>query len=176
MVRAARPRNARAGLLMVDIAIPRDIEPGVAALPGVSVIDLDDLADLIESNKNRRMDAAGQVEADVDERTSDFLSWVSGHRSGETIRDLYAQADQIRFDQLERALRRMPNLDERARERLEIFSLQLVNALLHQPVSQVWDWEHGAGNAEALRRIFGLDAAVDEQTSEDRTPKVHPAA
>ena len=176
-VREALSQRAGKALTLIDIAIPRDIEAGVADLPGVSVCDLDDLADLIERNKGRRMDAAGEVEADVDARTEDFLSWLAGHRSGETIRDLYMQADQIRLDQLERALRRMPNLAARERERLEIFSLQLVNALLHQPVSQVWDWERGASNAEALRRIFGLDTAeTAQQTTEDRKRRINPAA
>lgn len=177
IVEHAIKRHSGNGVLMIDIAIPRDIEAEVGDIPGVAIADLDDLAGLIEQNKSRRLDAADQVEADVRERTDEFLSWLSGHRSGETIRDLYDQADQIRIEQLERALRRMPNLDERERERLEIFSLQLVNALLHQPVSQVWDWERGATNAEALRRIFGLDENTsDERTAEDGKRRITPAA
>ncbi len=164
-------------LLLVDIAIPRDVEPGVAELPGVTVVGLDELGELIQRNKDSRLDAASEVERDIDARTDEYLSWLAGHISGETIRDLYDHADGIRREQLERALKRMANLDERDRERLEIFSYQLVNALLHQPVSEVWDWERGPGNAEALRRIFGLGpAAEDKQTSADGKRRITPAA
>lgn len=177
IVKAACSERQGSDLLMIDIAVPRDIESGVDELPGVTVADLDDLSDLIQSNKDRRMDAASEVEQDVDERTDDFLSWLAGHRSGETIRDLYHHADAIRFDQLERALKRMPNLDERERERLEIFSYQLVNALLHQPVSEIWDWERGPGNAEALRRIFGLETRPDsKETADSGKRRINPAA
>jgi glutamyl-tRNA reductase len=177
IVREARARSRQAKLLMIDIAIPRDIEAEAAEIPGVTVADLDDLANLIQGNRDRRLDAATEVEADVDNRTDDFLSWLAGHSSGRTIRDLYEQADQIRIDQLERALRRMPLLEERERERLEIFSLQLVNAMLHQPVSQVWDWERGHANAEALRRLFDLDATEPEdQAAVHQKRRIHPAA
>jgi glutamyl-tRNA reductase len=163
-------------LLMVDIAIPRDIEPGVSHLSGVKVVDLDDLSDLIQSNLDQRLDAAVELEADIEQRTEDFLRWLAGHSSGETIRDLFDHANDIRLDQLERALRRLPNLDARERERLEIFSLQLVNALLHQPVSQVWDWERGASNAEALRRIFGLEPDAPLRQPEEKKRRINPAA
>ena len=177
IVRAARAIEPGNDLLMVDIAIPRDIEPEVDRHAGVKVIDLDDLSELIQTNLDRRMDAAIELEAYIENRSQDFLRWLAGHSSGETIRELYDHADQIRLDQLERALRRMPKLDDRERERLEIFSLQLVNALLHQPVSQVWDWEEGEDNAEALRRIFGLDEAPSsERTADEEKRSINPAA
>ena len=177
VIRSARRLDPLGAILMVDIAIPRDIEPDVSLCSGVKVIDLDDLSELIQTNLDRRMDAALELEADVTRRSREFLRWLAGHSSGETIRELYNHADQIRLDQLNRALRRMPKLDDRERERLEIFSLQLVNALLHQPVSQVWDWEQGESNAEALRRIFGLDVSPSaEQTADEEKRSIDPAA
>lgn len=152
MLPAANERD----ILMIDIAIPRDIDPKVAAVPGVTLRDLDDLQCLIDANLKRRLGAVDDIEADVEERTTAFMSWLSGHRAGATIRDLYDYAERVRAEQLARALRKMPNLTERERRQLEIFSVQLTNALLHQPVSQLWDADHAASNAAALRRLFGL--------------------
>jgi glutamyl-tRNA reductase len=93
------------------------------------------------------------------------MSWLSGHSAGATIRDLYEHAERVREEQVARALRKMANLSQREREQLEIFSVQLTNALLHQPVSQLWDADNAPGNADALRRLFclgDLDAGEDE--------------
>lgn len=153
--------------LVLDIAMPRDIEPDVATLPGVTVCDLDDLQDLIEMNLERRLGAAREIEADIESRTDTFLGWLAGHNSGRTIRDLYDHAEQIRSDQITRALRRMSQLTDREREQLEMFSVQLTNALLHDPVSQIWDRERGAGNADAVRRLFNLDRQRSDASHDD---------
>lgn len=162
-----RGQDCDSPCLLLDIAVPRDIEPDVAALPGVTVCDLDDLHDLIEINLQSRLGAAREIEADIESRTDTFLGWLAGHSSGRTIRDLYDHAEQIRSDQIARALRRMSHLTEREREQLEIFSVQLTNALLHDPVSQIWDQERGAGNADAVRRLFNLDRQLHDPSKDD---------
>lgn len=154
MLPASRERD----ILMIDIAVPRDLDPSLAELPGVTVRDLDDLQSLIDTNLERRKGAIDGIEEDIEERTTDFMGWLSGHRAGPTIRDLFDFAEQVRAEQLARAYRKMPNLTPRERQQLEIFSMQLTNALLHQPVSQLWDADNAASNAAALRRLFGLEA------------------
>jgi glutamyl-tRNA reductase len=167
----ANREQARA-ILMVDIAIPRDIDVDVAGIPGVTVCDLDDLQELIQANLDRRMGAASEIEDDVNERTATFMSWLSGHSAGATIRDLYDFAEEVRVDQVARALRKMAHLSAREREQLEMFSVQLTNALLHQPVSQLWDADRGMANADAIRRLFNLgdlDAAGPAEEPRSRT-------
>ncbi|CAN5617641.1 glutamyl-tRNA reductase [soil metagenome] len=166
-VLAGRRGQSTRPCLMIDIAMPRDIEPDVAGLPGITVCDLDDLHDLIEINLENRKGAAREIEADIEARTNTFLGWLAGHSSGRTIRDLYRHAEGIRSDQIERALRRMSNLTPREREQLEVFSVQLTNALLHDPVSQIWDRDRGAENADAVRRLFSLGAPEAADTQED---------
>ncbi|MEZ4522602.1 MAG: hypothetical protein R3A46_13295 [Thermomicrobiales bacterium] len=113
----------------------------------------------------------------MEERTNTFLSWLAGHSSGRTIRDLYDHAERVRVDQVARALRRLSGLSEREREQLEIFSVQLTNALLHDPVSQIWDYDQGAANANAVRRLFGLDDnIVDDENAVERERRPGSAA
>ncbi len=173
VVLAQREALPAGNTLMIDIAIPRDIDPRVAEIPGVTVCDLDDLQALIQTNLERRKSIAVDIEHDVDARTTAFMSWMSGHSAGKTIRDLYDHAEQVRADQVLRVLRKLCDLSDREREQIEIFSSQLVNALLHQPVSQIWDHQIGASNADAIRRLFGLDepspAPVTESTPQSRT-------
>jgi glutamyl-tRNA reductase len=162
-----RQAGGSGSTVMIDIAIPRDIDAAVCDLDGVALYDLDDLRGRIDANLNQRMSAAHEIESDVETRADAFMSWLSGHRAGPTIRDLYEHAEHLRGEQLARALRRMPGLTERERDMLEMFSVQLTNALLHQPVSKLWDPDTGAFDAAAIRRLFDLDGDAGGAVARD---------
>jgi glutamyl-tRNA reductase len=163
--------------VMIDIAVPRDIDPAVGELAGVALYDLDDLRGRIDANISQRMSAAGEIEDDVESRADAFMSWLSGHRAGPTIRDLYEHAEQLRIEQYARALRRLPSLSDRERQLLEIFSVQMTNALLHQPVSRLWNTDTGAADAAAIRRLFDLDDGPEgDSLREDGPPEAGSAA
>ncbi|MFW6074405.1 MAG: glutamyl-tRNA reductase [Chloroflexota bacterium] len=161
-------------ILAIDIAVPRDIAPDVADVAGVSLYDLDDLQSRMAANVNERRTAAERVEETVDEQARQFLSWHAGHVAGPTIRALQERNDEIRQAQLERVLERLPGLDRDQRETLRIFSEQLVNALLHQPLTELRDPERGPANAEALRALFDIELPAeppvdDAETSSDQS-------
>lgn len=163
-------RDGRA-LLAIDIAMPRDIAPDVYSLPGISVYDLDALQSRVTANGAERQEAARAVEEVIEQQIFEFQRWYTGHAAGGTIRAVRERAEEIRQAQLERVMKRMSGLDEDDRRAVEIFSEQLVNALLHEPISQLRDPHDGPTNAAYLRALFGVEPGPDEplETPHDDT-------
>jgi glutamyl-tRNA reductase len=113
-------------------------------------------------NGAERQEAARVVEETIEQQIFEFQRWYTGHAAGDTIRAVRERAEEIRQVQLKRALKRLNDLDEQDRRLVEIFSEQLVNALLHEPISQLRDPHDGPTNAAYLRALFGIEAGQDE--------------
>ena len=155
--RAARP------LLVVDIAVPRDVEATARDVPGVHLYDIDDLQAAAEANMEARLREVGAVEAIVDAEVARFLTWLRGQRVEPTIASLRRSAEATRKAELERTLSRLGNLSDTDRRRIEAMSEALVNRVLHEPVTRLR--EHGnQRHVEALRELFGLDEAEEQGT------------
>lgn len=165
LLEAALQRRPGRPLLAIDIAMPRDIDPGAAGLPGLSLHDLDDLHSRIAINDEVRREAAASVAGMVERHVDEFLAWEAGHQAGATIRELREQAESMRTHEVARALRRMPDLSEREQEMVDILTKTIVNKLLHQPISGMRDPGHSLTNTASVRRLFGLHtdpAAIGE--------------
>ena len=156
MLEQALKRRQDRTLLAIDIAMPRDIDPEADGLPGLSLHDLDDLHSRIAINDEVRREAAASVAEMVDRHVREFLSWEAGHQAGATIRALREQTEAMRVKELERSLRRMPDLTERERETVDILTRSIVNKLLHHPIIEMRDTDHGLINTSSARRLFGL--------------------
>ncbi len=150
---ASRPERP---LLIVDIAVPRDVESGVRDVPGVHLFDIDDLQAAAEANLEARMREVGSVEAIVDDEVTRFETWLAGRRVVPTIAALRQQADRVREAELERTLARLQHLDDTDRKRIEAMSKALVKRLLHSPVSRLRD-AGSERHVDALRDLFELD-------------------
>jgi len=159
MLEQALKRRKDRTLLAIDIAMPRDIDPEADGLPGLSLHDLDDLHSRIAINDEVRREAAASVAEMVDRHVKEFLSWEAGHQAGATIRALREQTEAMRVKELERSLRRMPDLTERERETVDILTRSIVNKLLHHPIVEMRDADHGLTNTASARRLFGLHEA-----------------
>ena len=152
---AVRPNRP---LFIIDIALPRDVDPEVAEIPKVHLRDIDDLQEQAEDNVRERRSEIPQVEGIVDEEAQKFLNWLASLDVVATITDLRRRAEDLRQNELERLFNRL-NLDERERELVATMSHRLVNKLLHQPTLCLKD-EAAKGNAAAtsstVRRLFAL--------------------
>lgn len=166
MLATALERRTERPLLAIDIAMPRDIDPEAGDLPGLSLFDLDDLHARIAINDEVRREAAVAVAEMVERHVAEFLAWQAGHLSGATIRALRQRAEEIRLSELERSLRRLPDLTERERELVDILTKSIVNKILHPPIAELRDPDLGATNAANVRRLFGL---YDEPVTVDDT-------
>ena len=154
-----REREARQ-LVVLDIAVPRDVDERVGELPGVHLYDLDDLAQQAgESLEDRRRKVA-RAEAVIEEELESFSSWLDTLSITTLIRELHLQAERIRLQELTRTLRRTPGLDEAEKKRIEALTRALVKKLLHFPTVYLKEksrYGELEPRAKLTRELFGLD-------------------
>ncbi|MCX9154602.1 glutamyl-tRNA reductase [Niveibacterium sp. 24ML] len=155
--RALKARRHRP-MVMVDLAVPRDIESEVDSLDDVFLYTVDDLAHVVESGLGSRQQAVLDAEAIISGQVLSFLHWVEARDAVPAIRALRSQADAVRQSELERALARLARGEDPASV-LDALSQGLTNKLIHGP-TQYLNRAEGAQVAEAtelVRRLFNLD-------------------
>jgi glutamyl-tRNA reductase len=150
---------ARAGrpLVLLDLALPRDVDPAVAQLPGVTVVDLEDLRTVLEAEQTGRDVEA--VRAIVADEVAGFLGWQRAKLVAPTVVALRAQADALVRTEMERLLGRLPDVDETVRREVAETVRRVVEKLIHAPTVRVKELASEAGGdvyADALRELFDL--------------------
>ncbi len=156
--RVMRARGERE-ILVVDVAVPRDVDPAAADIPGVTILDMDDLRAFAEAGMAERRREVASVEAMCSEELERFLAVSSAREVAPLISRLHEQSDEIRLAELERLRTRLGDLDERQLEALDSLTKGIVAKLLHQPTVQLKDAAgspRGERLAEALRDLFEL--------------------
>jgi glutamyl-tRNA reductase len=154
------PRGPREPLLIVDLALPRDVEPEVGTVPNVFLYNLDDLHQVIEGTLEKRRAEVPFAEAIIREGLQDFWNWYRALEVVPLIRELRDRAEQIRTQEVERTLRAMNHLTPQDREAVEALTRQLLAKLLHQPTVKLREAAATGQNTEivdAARYLFELD-------------------
>ena len=157
-VREAFARRERP-LVLLDIALPRDVDPEVGELPHVRLYDLDALQEHLEDALASRRAAVPQVEAIVEEEVANFMAYLQTLDVVPIISAIRARAEEVRRAELEKTLRKMPHLTPEERARLDALTKAIVNKLLHTPTVELKEAAKGARAAETAaiaRRLFGL--------------------
>lgn len=153
-----KPRRYRP-VVLVDIAVPRDIEAGVGKLSNVYLYNIDDLQQMAAANRDRRSDAIAESQALLATHTENFLVWYAGRNLGPLVKALYERTGQLAHTELEEYLARHPELSAAQRQDLERLAHRLVNKILHEPVHQLTvETQHEARPmlVTAMRKLFGL--------------------
>lgn len=153
--RAAAGRAAP--LLLFDLAVPRDIDQSVAAIPGVHLRDVDALEPICAANRAMRAAEAQRAEAIIDGEVAKFMEWWAVQQAVPTIRALRERAEAIRDAEIRRALARCPELSPQQRETVVALSTAIINKLLHEPIVALRDPEAGSELVTAVRRLFNID-------------------
>jgi glutamyl-tRNA reductase len=156
-IATAMERRGSRRLLVVDIAVPRDVDAAARDIQGVHLYDIDDLETAAEANLEARKREVDAVEAIVGDEAQRFEAWLATRRVAPTIALLRRRAEETRLAEVERTFARMPHLSESDQARIEAMSKALVNRLLHDPVTRLRD----AGNErhlDALHALFDLDS------------------
>ncbi|HWL38124.1 MAG TPA: glutamyl-tRNA reductase [Frankiaceae bacterium] len=160
--RAVEQREGRP-LFLLDLALPRDVDPAVREIPGVRLADLDALRAVLDTEETGAdLDDARDI---VAEEVMAFLAWQRSMRVAPTVVALRAKADALIAGELERLTARVPDLDARSRTEVETAVRRVVDKLLHAPTVRVKELAESPGGdqyAEALRELFMLDPQVAE--------------
>jgi glutamyl-tRNA reductase len=168
-VAAARAAVADRPMVVLDLAMPRDVETGVADLPGVTVVDLGTLAGVLQDSEHAAdVDATRVIVAD---EVTSFLGWQRAATVAPTVVALRDMADAVVRAEVARLDARLPGLDPRVRAEVEQTVQRVVDKVLHAPtvrVKQLAGEPGGHSYADALGKLFGLDqSAVDAVTRAD---------
>lgn len=164
-------------LFVVDLAVPRDVEPSIARLDDVFLYNIDDLRGIIDENVSRRQLAIASAEHLVQEEVSGWMGWLRSRAAVPTVVALRQRFERIRQAELERLAPRMAGLGPEAVARVNEVTRLVVEKLLLTPTEQlktIDDRETMAACSAALRRLFDLDLAPPtlppaSQPAPDRT-------
>jgi len=158
MVERALKQRRNQPMLLVDIAVPRDVEPEVGKLPNAYLYSVDDLEAIIESNLAQRKAAAVQAETIVVQESSEFMSWLRAQGAVETIREYRTQADQVRSELEARALSALQNGGS-AEEIIRDLAHKLTNRLIHAPTKSLQQAARDGDDErlQILRDALGLE-------------------
>lgn len=151
-------RNDRP-LLLVDIAVPRDVDVAVGNLPNVQRFDIDDLQSIVDSNTAQREAAVPQVEAIIDQEVQLFLEWHHSREVTPVIRDLRKWATDVAEAEVQQALSKLPDDDGQVAKIVNQLAHRIVNKLLHEPTVRLRGQAvegNGQGYAHAVSELFGL--------------------
>lgn len=152
---AAARRNGRP-LAIMDLAVPRDVDPSAEEEDGVRLFTLDDLDALTEANRQERWAEAERVEEIVAEETARFLEWWKARAATPTIAAMRLEAERLRAAETSRTLWRMSGLSEEDAERIEKMTKALVKKMLHHPTSRLRE-RNDESLTQSARELFGLD-------------------
>jgi glutamyl-tRNA reductase len=154
--RALRARRRRP-IFMVDLAVPRDIEPEVGDLDDVFLYTVDDLQEIVQGNLDARRSAVEQAEAIIETQVGQFMHWMAAREGVPLIRQLREQAEAARRHEVERALRLLHKGDD-PKQVLEALSQGLANKLMHGPTQALNEasGEERRALGEAIARLFRL--------------------
>jgi glutamyl-tRNA reductase len=147
-------------IYLIDIAVPRNIDPRVNEIEGVFLKDVDDLEGVVNANIQQRSKQADQAEKIVAVEVEQMLARLRLEEVTPTIISLQAQLEEIRLVEVTRTLRRMPGLTAEQQQQIETMTKSMVNKIAHGPISEL---RRNAGQPEggvvidAIRRVFHIE-------------------
>lgn len=166
-------RRQERGLLLLDIALPRDIAPEVRGLAGVQLFDLDDMKHRLKATFEHRQKEASQVERIVREEMQAFAHWMEVIP---TVGKLHRKAEKIRQQEVERVMQHLSDVDPAVQEQIERLSRSLVKKLLHEPSTklrtEVKNRQLGT-YMDTLHYLFGLNEEDYDGNGANRHETIH---
>jgi glutamyl-tRNA reductase len=168
-----RPRRNRP-LFLIDIAVPRDVEPAAGEIEQVFLYNIDDLQTNVRENLARRAQEVTRAEAIVAEEVEKFSTWLRSRGAIPTVVALRQRFEEVRRSELQRLEFKLAGLPPEARDRVEEITRLMMEKLLLTPTEQLkalGDRETIVAYSEALSRLFGLGGS---DASNDATDRVTP--
>ncbi|WP_059103895.1 glutamyl-tRNA reductase [Shouchella shacheensis] len=161
-------------LFMIDIAVPRDIDPAIAEINDVYLYDIDDLQNIVEANMQERKKEAEKIELMIEEELVEFKSWINTLGVVPLITALREKALTIQGETMESIERKLPHLSERDRKVLRKHTKSIVNQLLRDPLTRVKELATEPDAEESLElftKLFALEEQLEKQEARARVEK-----
>ncbi len=158
--RAVEARRNRP-VFLIDIAVPRNIEPAVNELDNVFLYDIDDFQDVVDENLRGRLREAEEAEDIIEEEVRGMVARLKIREVAPTIVSLQQQLEEIRAGELERCQAKLASLSPEQREAVEVLTRGLINKIAHGPISELRrqaSEPNGVECIEIIRRVFRLDS------------------
>ena len=150
----ARPQKP---LVIIDIAVPRDVEPEVERIDNVFLYNIDHLIEISDSNRKLREDEIHRAEEIVGAEVHRFSSWWQTLEVLPVISALVKRAEDMRQTQLNRTLKKLRDLSDEERDSLEAMTKAIVQKLLHEPIQCLKENAHNTDYAQMVCKLFQLD-------------------
>jgi|UniRef100_A0A7V6A527 glutamyl-tRNA reductase len=165
-VRAVMRRRRQRPLFMIDIGVPRDLDPAINDLDNVYLYNIDDLKEVVDENLERRKAAAVQAERLVAAETLKFMDWLATLSVYPTIISLKEKAQAICQAELKKTLGHIGPLTPEQEHSLAVMTEAIINKLLHDPIIFLKGNHHrkrGEAELALVRRLFNLDPIIQEE-------------
>lgn len=150
-------------VFIIDISVPRNIDPEINELENVYLYNVDDLQGIVDTNVFERQKEAEKAERIIEEEVETFLKWQSSLDSVPTIKALREKAEEIKNEELEKLLNKLQDIGEKEREAIEYMAAAIVNKLIHPPTAAL---KEDNGNKDllvaAIRRLYGINGEKSE--------------
>lgn len=160
MVEQVLATRANRSLVILDIAVPRNVHPDVSRLENVFLYDMEDLQGAIDISQSARGKETRKAEKIVEEEARDFIASLAGlNAANSVIRGLHEQAESIRQSQLQKTLQRFPDLTQKQQKQIAALTRSIVQKILHNPTIYLRQKasKNGDHYIDLARELFGLD-------------------
>lgn len=171
--RVMQARKSRP-LFMIDIAVPRDLDPHIANVPNVYLYDIDDLELIVETNVNERRKEAVKIEAMVVEEIAAFERWFKLLGVGPVIQALQEKASAIHEETMDNLLLKLTDLDEREVKLIRKLTKSMLNQMMRDPILRIKEMAGERGGDQALAmftELFALESEVQEASAKQEAEK-----
>jgi len=159
-VSAAMISRPQLPMIIIDIALPRNVEPAVSSIGNVHLYNMDDLNGIADNHRQEREAEVAAVKKIIEEELDILMGWWQGYRSRPVIKSLVARAEKIRAAQYHRSLQKLPSLSEEEKQSIDLLTRSIVDKILRDPILYLKSGS-GAERAETISRLFGLDEGKD---------------
>jgi glutamyl-tRNA reductase len=152
-------------IMLIDIAVPRDIDPALGNIDGVYIYDIDDLQNVVDSSYNERKKAAAEAERIIGQQLVEFNEWLASLYVVPVISSLKDLGESIKQSELKRAFNRLGKVSEREQVIINTLANSIVNQLLHFPIVNLKEMaasNQGHLYAEVVKKLFGLQLNNEE--------------
>lgn len=157
-------------IFLVDIAVPRDMDPGINELEGIFLYDIDDLEGIVEANIKEREKTAETIQTFINDSTFAFFQWINTLGVIPLISSLREKALTIQSNVMESLERKLPNLSEHERKVIGKHMKSIINQMLKDPILQIKELAAGPNGEEALdyfEQIFHLNGETQKKKAEE---------